>query len=573
MKKATLFALIAILAIVIPVAAAGGDVLVNVGSPLTPFSQNKQNEPWIAVDPSNPTVLAAGANEEIDMEACDAGDPTTCPFTPGVGVSGIYFFFNGGQNWMQPTYTGYSARNCLGPDPCTPDPDGPIGTLPWYYESGIVSDGDPALVFGPRLGPDGKFSWDNGSRLYYANLTSNLSSARHEETFKGFEAIAVSRTDDVVAAAASDKNAWMPPVVISKQSSATFSDKEAIWADNAASSPYFGNVYVCNVAFRSVGGPPEPVVFLHSTDGGDTWSQKQLSQASNTGSGAGRSGGRQGCAIRTDSQGTVYVFWDGSFKKQSVQWMARSFDGGVKFERPRPVATIVEVGKYDVVGGDYTFDGVAGARTNSFPIVDIANGAPSGENAPDTIVMIWSDASEGLNHEQALVQFSTDGGESWSTPINAAEAGDRPDFPAIAISPNGQDVYVTYMAFLDPWRDNTTDYSRQMQGVVRHAEFSDSGLSSWTTLHRGEVGDARASSANSLAVEFLGDYNYVIATNSYAVAVWNDVRNAAVCDAVNAWRQSLVDGAPTAKPAPATDCPATFGNTDIYGEAYPDPTP
>jgi hypothetical protein len=104
-------------------------------------------------------------------------------------------------------------------------------------------------------------------------------------------------------------------------------------------------------------------------------------------------------------------------------------------------------------------------------------------------------------------------------------------------------------------------------------EFSDSGLSSWTTLHRGEVGDARASSANSLAVEFLGDYNYVIATNSYAVAVWNDVRNAAVCDAVNAWRQSLVDGAPTAKPAPATDCPATFGNTDIYGEAYPDPTP
>jgi hypothetical protein len=573
MKKATLFALIAILAIVIPVAAAGGDVLVNVGSPLTPFSQNKQNEPWIAVDPSNPTVLAAGANEEIDMEACDAGDPTTCPFTPGVGVSGIYFFFNGGQNWMQPTYTGYSARNCLGPDPCTPDPDGPIGTLPWYYESGIVSDGDPALVFGPRLGPDGKFSWDNGSRLYYANLTSNLSSARHEETFKGFEAIAVSRTDDVVAAAASDKNAWMPPVVISKQSSATFSDKEAIWADNAASSPYFGNVYVCNVAFRSVGGPPEPVVFLRSTDGGDTWSQKQISQASNTNSGAGRSGGRQGCAIRTDSQGTVYVFWDGSFKKQSVQWMARSFDGGVKFERPRPVATIVEVGKYDVVGGDYTFDGVAGARTNSFPIVDIANGAPSGENAPDTIVMIWSDASEGLNHEQALVQFSTDGGESWSTPINAAEAGDRPDFPAIAISPNGQDVYVTYMAFLDPWRDNTTDYSRQMQGVVRHAEFSDSGLSSWTTLHRGEVGDARASSANSLAVEFLGDYNYVIATNSYAVAVWNDVRNAAVCDAVNAWRQSLVDGAPTAKPAPATDCPATFGNTDIYGEAYPDPTP
>ncbi len=575
MKKATLFALIAILVIVIPAAAAGGDVLVTGGSPVTPFSQNKQNEPWIAVDPNNSTVLAAGANEEIDMEACAAGVPTNCPFTPGVGVSGIYFSFDGGATWSQPTYTGYSARNCLGPAPCVPETNGPIGTLPWYYESGIVSDGDPALVFGPRLGPDGKFSWDNGSRLYYANLTSNLSSARHEETFKGFEAIAVSRTDDLQKAAQggeSGKNAWMPPVVISKQSSATFSDKEAIWADNAASSPYFGNVYVCNVAFRSMGGPPEPVVFLRSTDGGDTWSQKQISQASNTGSGAGRSGGRQGCAIRTDSKGTVYVFWDGSFKKQAVQWMARSFDGGVKFDRPRPVATITEVGVFDPVQGDFAFDGVAGARTNSFPIVDIANGTPSGADAPDTIVMIWSDASNGLNHEQALVQYSTDGGETWSEPVSASagtalENGtsplrdDRPDFPAIAISPDGQDVYVTYMAFLDPWRDNTSD-TRRMQGVVRHAKFSD--LNNWETLHRGVEGDARASSANSLAFEFLGDYNYVAATNDFAAAVWNDVRNAAVCDDINEWRQSLVDGTPTAKPAPATDCPATFGNTDIY---------
>jgi hypothetical protein len=240
-------------------AAAQPDVRVSSGSPQSPFSRNKQNEPAVAIDQNHPGVLAAGANEEIDMEACNAGPDNDCPFTEGVGVSGIYFSFNSGHTWTQPTYTGWSARNCDGvvgdsDPPCEPNHNGPIGTLPRYDEVGLVSDGDPALAFGPRQ-VNGSFSWSNGSRLYYANLASKLPDTN---AFKGTEAIAVSRTDDVQSAATGDEAAWMQPVIASHQTGALFADKEQIWADNASSSPFFGNVYVCYAAYRETATAPAP---------------------------------------------------------------------------------------------------------------------------------------------------------------------------------------------------------------------------------------------------------------------------------------------------------------------------
>jgi len=586
--------LVAVLvALAVPASAIdGGDTRVSIGSPPSPFAQNKQNEPAIAVDQAHPNVLAAGANEEIDIEACNAGDDRTCPFTPGVGTSGIYFSFDSGDTWVQPTYTGWSARGCTGivgnTDPACSPAVGPIGTIPWYYENGLVSDGDPAVAFGPVAGTGGAFSWANGSRLYYANLTANFSARHQEAGFKGVEGIGVSRTDDAQAAATDDKSAWKAPVVVTpSMSGAAFADKEQIWADDAESSPHFGNVYLCFANYKggpSAGSNTHTLVVARSTDGGDTWTKKIL--VKNTSSSSGLPfyliSGPSGCTIRTASDGTVYVFWAGFNQKTQTEgiYMSKSSDGGVTFTPQRRLFVTKHTGVFDPALGRVTMDGIAGARSDlsNAPSVDIANGAPSGADATDQIVLAWVDGTPGLNHEPVLFSTSTDGGAHWTDPVNVDGTGiphHRGYYAAPAISPNGTDVYVVYNEWLDPYKSSPVgeDNDHPLRGVVTHADVTGGVVGAFGQQHTGTVGDARGSSQNDLTAEFLGDYVYAVATRDYGAGVWNDVRFADDCPAIDAWRESLRTGASVPRPAPEQDCPGAFGNSDIFGGSYADPSP
>jgi hypothetical protein len=572
------------LLLVVPTTLAdhGGNREVTVGSNDNFFSRNKQNEPTVGINPVNTNMVVAGANDNIDMELCNAGDDTTCPFTPNVGGSGFQVSLDRGDTWTQPTYTGWSARHCIGA-PGANDPDcvaqqGPIGTLPKYDDVNLVSDGDPAVAFGPRR-VNGTFSWSNGVRLYYANLTANVTADLGEPGFKGFEAIAVSRTDNVESAAAGNESAWRRPVIVSKQSSATFSDKEQIWADNAASSPFFGTVYVCYAEFRGAGAAP--LVVATSRDGGATWETDQVSPAHNV---APKLFGQSGCTVRTDSDGTAYVFYEEfenplnpsvGFPPMARHMMVQSFNGGEKWTKPQTVQEVTDPCFFiDPVIQRCVMDGIAGARSDlaGAPSVDIANGAPTGEDATDLIILTWVDGRDGLNNEDAMISWSSDRGATWSDPQRASIPTDRGYYSAVALSPDGEDAYLVYNAFTTPFRNNTTD-ARGLVGVVRHSEVSAGGPTGWTTLERGAVGDPRASSQNNLQAEFLGDYVYASATRDYAVAVWNDVRDGAVCPAIDEWRAALQAGEDVTPPRPNIDCPAKFGNTDIFGWSGADPTP
>jgi hypothetical protein len=160
---------------------------------------------------------------------------------------------------------------------------------------------------------------------------------------------------------------------------------------------------------------------------------------------------------------------------------------------------------------------------------------------------------------------STDGGGTWATPSDVTRPGDRGYYSATAISPVGGTAYLTYLSWETPFQTDTSN-PRMLQSVVLKSPLDASGSpTGWSEIDRGVPGDARGSSQNNLVGEFLGDYIGAIATPSYGAAVWTDVRNAADCPAIDAWRESNEVAGTVPRPAPNSACPADFGNSDIYG--------
>lgn len=497
------------------------------------FSRNKQNEPSVALDPST-GVLVAGSNDEIDEPLCSgagtAASPGSCPFAANTGVSGVYFSTTGGANWLQPSFTESPAGvgSCLGRT---------IHTLPGYCEMNLESFGDPELAVGPGMGADGKFSWSNGSVVYYGNLAFANGAA--------VPVVAVSRSRD-------DGAHWQAPVIASDTTNPVdFNDKDYVWADGNPKSPFFGTVYASWTLFQGAGRfgrsntfSPEPIVIARSTDGGQTWSRPiRLSQSANNGA----VGGRQGSLIRTGPDGTVYAFWEGAIMRHSEQLVAISHDGGVSFSRPIPVAAVTDIPS-PLPGSSF--------RDNSFPSADVnqVNGA---------IYVVW--ANEQGSPATALIEFteSFDGGMTWSAPVTVGGrvGAFNTFFPSVAASPDGHHVFVGWPA--QTWKaPGTAPGAGVVTQFVAYNLITD-GMPSGGHLLSTAFGDPDGSSTNRLGAQFLGDYATAVSSNSTAWFVWTDTRNEVACGAVDAFRSGTGP-----RPNPDLQCASSggmsFGNSDIF---------
>jgi hypothetical protein len=551
--------------VALPAAAAVVDPVISSNEPL-PFPKNAQNEPALALDrsvePRGP-LLVAGGNDYRDQQPCAGG----CAFAPGIGISGLYLS-DDGVNWLQPPPTG-------------------LKTLP-NFDVKRWSYGDPALASGPR--PRGtQFSWAYGTRFYYATLAAT-SGVRDR-------VITVSYSDPLQRASVV-RPRWSKPFTVSGTTPSA--DKPAIWADDAAQGNRgFGRVYVCWTGFANdaaaetdLGGQ---IMFSRSLNGGLTWSTpKQLSATAPPAAHA--------CAIRTDSRGAAYVFWKERrlgvprlstvakgapcakvFRSSIV--MTRSPNGAV-FTKPKAVvAPVSEAGAWDKAQQTCTVDGLAGARTNTFPSVDIANGAPAG-GGPNTIALASTEGPSG----QVVVRVSHSLGSTWSAPLPVSRSKDIAAFPAVALAPNGLWLYVVYEAFLQPWQSSPLTGPRSMQAVLRATSLrkleSSPATAAWNEVD-GPTGDARASAgyeggdkgvAKPIAAEFLGDYSAIVGTNQAAYAAWTDVSGALDCGPVDSYRQVVSYGKHGQLPDLKTACPPekssggltkSFGNTTLCGAAIP----
>ena len=250
--------------------------------------------------------------------------------------------------------------------------------------------------------------------------------------------------------------------------------------------------------------------------------------------------------------------------------MFKSTDGGATWSQQLTLFPITDTCEFvDPLSTRCIMDGYTGARVDlgSAPSVDIANGAPDGTDATNVIIDTWSDAAAGLNHEQSLVSWSTDGGTTWQAPTAVSSPTDRPMYTAAALSPSGDRAYVIYEAVTSPWAASDLSSPRPYHGVLLSAPVTGAGPAGWTNLYNGPSGDLRATyPGHVLWQERIGDYVYAAATRQYGLGLWIDARNAAVCQAVQDWRaQSLAAGQPIIPaPWPLADCPSGFGNTDVW---------
>src|SRR5438034_1255054 len=357
-----------------------------------------------------------------------------------------------------------------------------------------------------------------------------------------------------------------PAVVVDQDTNAASQNEPAIAVDPGnpnrivvGMNDYVSRTWSCAIAgtpCSALGDAYSGAYF--SKDGGATFSDPQLIVSNVLYD--------QGSRVVVGSDGTVYVFWEGSTRLATFNsiWMVASTDGGVSFSAPVAVAPAVDI----IPPSNTVF------RVNSFPAADIG---PDG-----TLYVAWS--SEVLNsattygadptsayfisvfasvyahcHSSAVYSSSADGGATWSTPLPIlatldasnrvpigypvtqpngdtlnAPASRRVDsfWPGVAASPSGKVYMSAYAAdVVSPWQTCTTPDTPTAVGRINcitlgsyiHNARLDYVVANAITGATKTVTPNPVNTRYHFAAGFIGDYtDLAVGSDDAFHAVWTD---------------------------------------------------
>lgn len=282
-------------------------------------------------------------------------------------------------------------------------------------------------------------------------------------------------------------------------------DKNHLWIDNSATSPYEGNLYNAWTAFG--GGNNNEIEIVRSTNDGTSWSSPQnISNPCNAGHHC------QGVNIQTGPNGEVYVvfcIYDSWPSDENAMGFARSFDGGQTWESFRIISNIKGIRSSGVSKN---------MRVNSFPVMacDISSGQNRG-NIYVTWTNIGVPGSNSGNDACVYMIRSEDNGDTWSEPIKVNQdpsgTGKKHYSGWITSDPA---TGTLSMVFYD---DRNVSGS---QVEVFCANSIDAG-DTWEDFKVSDVAFS-PSPMPGYASNYFGDYLGISARNGHVYPVWTDNR-------------------------------------------------
>ncbi|HEY3568526.1 MAG TPA: hypothetical protein VGP73_11385 [Thermoanaerobaculia bacterium] len=326
----------------------------------------------------------------------------------------------------------------------------------------------------------------------------------------------------------------------------TNTDKQMIWVDHSATSPFKDQIYACwhNGA---------PQFFNRRTGPAGSWQTAiQISGSETTGTAIG-------CDVKTNSAGDVFVFWpDTGSRRVNV---AKSTNGGASFGAPVRIATTFD-----------SFD-IGVPSFNSRRQLIYTSGGAYKTSTKNMVYAVWSDLTGATGCASASnepgssttstcktrIWFarSSDGGATWGSPAminNQSSLNDQYNPWLVVDETNGQIAVMYY--------DTVADSTRKKTNVYYQASFDDG--ASWSTPLKVTTAQTDETVAGSDSGNQYGDYNSLSGIAGTFVPSWTDRRGGGKEEI---WTAAVQEGStgctPPAAPAGVTTSGTTQTGTTV----------